>query len=40
MVNVDRCLKLKDIPQEVIKISKEKTKALARRPKWPENGNI
>lgn len=41
MVNVERCLKLKEIPQEFDTYPKKMTSNLIKdRPHWPENGMI
>ena len=40
MVNVDRCLKILDIPQEEAGFDKKQMKKLKKRKNWPETGTV
>jgi len=40
MVNVDRCLKVLDIPQEQSEPPEEKKDFFMERPEWPESGRV
>ena len=40
MVNVDRCLKVLEIPQEKNEPTEEKKNFFSERPDWPESGRV